>query len=109
MSAVNIVGGDTIDVSKLTLTGQAGGSYTLTSPNVTAASATSFLVTLNTADTLAINGLLNKNGTSAVDTTTFNLAAATSWDVTTTSAADLTSNAVTVSNVTAPTITLGHL
>ncbi|MFZ6659048.1 DUF4214 domain-containing protein, partial [Undibacterium sp. TJN19] len=42
---------------------------------------------------------------SAVDTTTFNLAAAASWDATTTSSADLTGNAVTVSNVAAPTIT----
>ncbi|WP_212742290.1 hypothetical protein, partial [Acidovorax sp. NB1] len=104
VSALNIVGGDTIDVSKLSLTGQ-GGSYTLTSANVTAASATSFTVTLNAADQLNINGLLNKNGTSAVDTTTFNLVAAASWDASTTSSADLTGNGVTVSNVAAPTIT----
>ncbi|MFZ6659171.1 hypothetical protein, partial [Undibacterium sp. TJN19] len=104
VSAVNIVGGDTIDVSKLALTGQAG-SYTLTTANVTASSSTAFAVTLNAADKLAINGILNKNGTSAVDTTTFNLAAAASWDATTTSSADLTGNAVTVSNVAAPTIT----
>ncbi|MFZ6723514.1 DUF4347 domain-containing protein, partial [Undibacterium sp. Ji49W] len=104
VSAVNIVGGDTIDVSKLSLTGQAG-SYTLTTANVTASSSTAFAVTLNAADKLAINGILNKNGTTAVDTTTFNLAAAASWDATTTSSADLTGNAVTVSNVAAPTIT----
>ncbi|MCH8623130.1 hypothetical protein, partial [Undibacterium sp. TS12] len=101
VSAVNIVGGDTIDVSKLSLVGQGGGSYALTSANVTAASATAFSVTLNAADKLAINGLLNKNGTSAVDTTSFNLAAAASWDASTTSNADLTGNAVTVSNVAA--------
>ncbi|MBR7748250.1 DUF4347 domain-containing protein, partial [Undibacterium baiyunense] len=105
VSAVNIFSGDTIDVSKLSLIGEAGGSYTLTSPNVTASSATAFSVTLNAADKLAINGLLNKNGTSAVDTTSFNLAAAASWNASTTSNADLTGNAVTVSNVTAPTIT----
>ncbi|MFZ6642995.1 DUF4347 domain-containing protein, partial [Undibacterium sp. TC4M20W] len=104
VSAVNIVTGDTIDVSKLSLTGQAG-SYTLTTANVTASSATAFSVTLNAADKLAINGILNNNGTAAVDTTTFNLAAAASWDATITSSADLTGNAVTVSNVTAPTIT----
>jgi len=104
VSAVNIVGGDTIDVSKLSLTGQ-GGSYTLTSANVTASGSTAFSVTLNSADKLAINGILNNNGTTAVDTTTFNLAAAASWDASTTSSADLTGNAVTVSNVTAPTIT----
>ncbi len=104
VTAVNIVGGDTIDVSKLSLTGQ-GGSYTLTSPNVTASSSTAFSVTLNAADQLAINGILNTNGTSAVDTTAFNLAAAANWNATTTSNADLTGNTVTVSNVTAPTIT----
>ncbi|RQO78800.1 SwmB domain-containing protein, partial [Acidovorax sp. FJL06] len=104
VTAVNIVGGDTIDVSKLSLTGQ-GGSYTLTTANVTASSSTAFAVTLNAADQLAINGILNKNGTSAVDTTTFNLAAAANWDATTTSSADLTGNGVTVSNVAAPTIT----
>ncbi|MBT9511225.1 MAG: DUF4347 domain-containing protein, partial [Acidovorax sp.] len=104
VAAVNIVGGDTIDVSKLTLTGQAG-SYTLTTANVTASSSTAFAVTLNAADQLAINGILNNNGTSAVDTTTFNLAAAANWDQTTTSSADLSGNGVTVSNVTAPTIT----
>ncbi|MFZ6781419.1 hypothetical protein ACO0LD_31770, partial [Undibacterium sp. Ji83W] len=92
--------------TKLSLTGQAG-SYTLTAAtsNPTAASATSFIVTLGAADKLAVNGLLNKNGTTAVDTTTFNLAAAASWDQARTSGADLTGNAVTVSNVAAPTIT----
>ncbi len=105
VSAVNIVGGDTIDVSKLSVVGQGGGSYTLTSGNVNAASATSFSVTLNAADKLAVGGILNTNGTSAADATAFNLASAASWDVTTTSGADLTGNAVTVSNVAAPTIT----
>ncbi|WP_137746587.1 DUF4347 domain-containing protein, partial [Acidovorax sp. NB1] len=104
VTAAGMTTGDTIDVSKLSLTGQ-GGSYTLTSANVTAASATSFTVTLNAADKLAINGILNNNGTSAVDTTTFNLAAAANWDATAGSSADLTGNGVTVSNVGAPTIT----
>ncbi|MFZ6781435.1 hypothetical protein ACO0LD_31850, partial [Undibacterium sp. Ji83W] len=55
VSAVNIVNGDTIDVTKLSLTGQAG-SYTLTAAtsNPTAASATSFIVTLGAADKLAV-------------------------------------------------------
>ncbi len=96
--------GDTIDVSKLTLTGQGGATYTLTSANITASSSTGFSVTLNAADKLAVNSILNNNGTTSVGTTTFNLAAATNWDATTPSAADAT-NAVTVSNVTAPTIT----
>ncbi|SFP27387.1 protein of unknown function [Variovorax sp. OK605] len=100
----NMTTGDTIDVSKLSLTGQ-GGSYTLTSANVTASSGTTFQVNLNATDKLAINGILNQNGTSAVDTTTFNLNAAASWDASRTTAADVAGNGVTVSNVTAPTIT----
>ena len=104
VSAVNIVGGDTIDVSKLAITGQ-GGSYTLTTANVTASSSTAFAVTLNVTDKLAVNGVLNQNGNTAVDTTTYNLAAAANWDQTSASGADLTGNGIAVSNVTAPTIT----
>ncbi|MBI1772817.1 MAG: DUF4214 domain-containing protein [Burkholderiales bacterium] len=100
VSALNINSGDTIDVSKLSLIGQAGGSYTLTSTNVTASSGTTFSVTLNAADKLAANGLLNKTGTSAVDGTGFNLAAATGWDQSIASGADLTSNVVTAIAVT---------
>ncbi|WP_228535189.1 DUF4214 domain-containing protein [Noviherbaspirillum malthae] len=101
----NITSGGTIDVSKLTLTGQGGSTYTLTSSNVSAGSATAFSVTLDAADKLAVNGLLNKNGTSSVGGTTFNLAAASNWDVTAGGAADTTGNGITVSNVTSPAIT----
>ena len=104
VSAVNIVGGDTIDVSKLSITGQ-GGSYTFTTAAVTASSSTAFSVTLNATDKLAVNGILNNAGTSAVDTTTFNLSAAANWNQTTASGADTVGNGITVSNVTAPTIT----
>jgi hypothetical protein len=96
--------GDTIDVSKLSLVGE-GGSYALTTGNTTAVNGTSFSVTLNAADRLAVNGILNKSGTSAAGGATFNLAAGSNWDVTNASTADATGNAVTVSNVTAPTIT----
>jgi len=98
---------DTIDVSKLTLVGESGASYTLTAAtsNPTASSATSFVVTLGAADKLAINGILNKNGLQAVSGTVFNLEAALNWDSTSSSSADLTGNAITVSNVAAPTIT----
>ncbi len=104
ITAVNMVTGDTIDVSKLSVTGQ-GGNYPLTSGIVNASSATAFSVTLNAVDRAGVNGVLNQNGTSAVDTTTFNLSAAANWDVDTASAADLTDNAITVSSVSAPTIT----
>ncbi|MBC3873662.1 Ig-like domain-containing protein [Undibacterium flavidum] len=99
-----MVSGDTIVVSKLSLSGQNGDSYTLTSNNVTASSTTSFSVSLNTTDKLAINGLLNKNGNTAVDGTSFNLAATINWDSTIGSAADTVSNTVTVTNLPTPTI-----
>ncbi|HYP15840.1 MAG TPA: hypothetical protein VEQ65_01405, partial [Opitutus sp.] len=49
VTGTDVTNGGTIDVSKLTLTGQGGATYTLTSGNVTASSATSFSVTLNAA------------------------------------------------------------
>ena len=92
-----------ITVGNLTLKGQAGGTYTLTSSDVEADSPTSFSVTLNAADQIAVNGLLNQDGSSALDSTVFNLAAASSWN-TSLASADLSSNGVTVSNVTSPAI-----
>jgi hypothetical protein len=94
-----------IDVSKLTLTGQGGATYTLTSTNVEIDSATQFTVALNAADQINVEGLLNKNGTSSVGGTTFNIAAAADWNVANTGNADLTGNGITVSNVQTPTIT----
>lgn len=105
ITGTDITPGGTIDVSKLTLTGQGGGTYTLTSSNVTASSASVFSVTLNATDKLAVNGLLNKNGTASVGGTTFNLAAASNWDVTAGSTADTAGNGITVSNVASPAIT----
>ncbi|RIX42443.1 MAG: DUF4347 domain-containing protein [Rhodocyclales bacterium GT-UBC] len=101
----NMTAGDTIDVSKLTLTGEGGSTYTLTSANVTASSATAFSVTLNATDQAALGLILNKNGTSSTSGTTFNLAGAANWDSTAAAGADSTGNGVTVSNVAAPTIT----
>ncbi|HNP26483.1 MAG TPA: DUF4347 domain-containing protein, partial [Nitrosomonas sp.] len=94
-----------INVSKLTLTGQGGATYTLTTPNVEITSATSFTVALNVTDRVNVEGLLNKNGTSAVDATTFNIAAADDWNPSQAGNADLTTNTVTVSNLQTPTIT----
>ncbi|MGZ8174976.1 DUF4347 domain-containing protein, partial [Methylobacter sp.] len=93
-----------IDVTKLTLTGQGGATYTLTSSNVEITSATQFTVALNAADQINVEGLLNKNLTSSVDVTTYNIAAAANWDVASTGNADLTGNGITVSNVQKPTI-----
>ncbi|MCF7969363.1 MAG: hypothetical protein K9K68_09405 [Methylococcaceae bacterium] len=104
VTGAGMTAGDSIDPTKLTLTGQGGSSYTLTSSAVTASSSTSFSITLNSTDKVNVNGLLNKNGTSADGGTTYNLAAATSWDATAGAPADLTGNGVTVSNVQSPTI-----
>ncbi|WP_426595896.1 Ig-like domain-containing protein [Pectobacterium brasiliense] len=107
VTGANMVAGDTIDVSKLTLAGENGNTYTLTSSNVTASSSTTFTINLNAIDQLNVEGLLNKNGTtSAASGTAFNLAAAAGWNTTQSSTpADLTGNGVTVSNVQMPTIT----
>lgn len=95
-----------IDSTKLTLVGQSGNSYTLTSSSVEITNSTSASITLNATDKLTVNGLLNKDGTISVSGTTYNLSGAEDWmagysgtDV------DSTSNGVTVSNVSSPTIT----
>ncbi|WP_344800226.1 hypothetical protein, partial [Litoribacillus peritrichatus] len=97
-----------IDVTKLTLNGEGNNTYTLTTSNVEISSATSFTLTLNAADQLNVNGLLNKDGLTSDGGAAYNLAAAEDWlpgaDVAA-NIADLTGNAVTVSGVTSPTIT----
>ncbi|WP_173976932.1 hypothetical protein, partial [Magnetospirillum sp. LM-5] len=94
-----------IDLTKLTLTGGTGTTHTLTSTDVEITSATSFTVTLNNADKTALNLLLNKNGTASNGGTTYNLAAAGSWNRgSAVAAADLTGNGVTVSGVPAPVV-----
>ncbi|WP_255611930.1 DUF4214 domain-containing protein [Marinobacterium arenosum] len=95
-----------INVSKLTLTGEGGGTRMLTSDSVEITSATKFTVTLNAADKLAVNALLNKNGTSSDSGTTYNLAAAEDWAAGADAAvnvADLAANGITVTLNSAPT------
>ncbi len=97
-----------IDITKLTLTGQGGGTHQLTTGNVDISNETAFTVTLNDADKLAVNGLLNKDGASSGDNTTYNLAAAENWlpgAASNAVIADLTVNGITVSNVVQPVIT----
>jgi microcystin-dependent protein/Ca2+-binding RTX toxin-like protein len=97
-----------IDVSKLTLTGEGGSTYTLTSTSVEISSGTSFTVTLNATDKAGVNQIVNKNGTSSTSATTYNLAAAEDWAAGADAAvvvADLTGNGITVSSVAVPTIT----
>jgi hypothetical protein len=94
-----------IDVSKLTLTGQGGATYTLTSSSVEIDSATQFTVVLNAADQINVEGLLNKNLTASVGGTTYNIAAAADWNPANAGNADTTGNGVTVSSVQTPTVT----
>ena len=96
-----------IDVTKLTIKGEGGATYTLTSPNVEITSATSITINLNGADQTSVRTLVRKNGTSSIDGTAYNLAAAEDWAAGTDAAevvADLTGNGITVSNVAAPTV-----
>ena len=95
-----------IDVSLLSITGEAGEIYSLTSSDVDITSATQFTVNLNANDIINVNRLLNKNGTQSNDGTTYNLAASDNWmtgAAASINIADAT-NVITVSNV-APAIT----
>ncbi|WP_344797505.1 DUF4347 domain-containing protein, partial [Litoribacillus peritrichatus] len=97
-----------VDPTKLTLTGDSGNTYTLTTSGVEVTNGTAFTVTLNTTDQLNINGLLNKNGTASGSGQTYNLAAADNWlagGAPTTDISDATSNGITVSNVAVPVVT----
>ena len=91
-------------VNHFTLKGDGGISYTLTSGSVISGTPTSssMVIKLSSADQLAVNGLLNKNGTQANDSSTpYNLSTTAGWD---TGASAILTEAVTVSGVTAPTI-----
>ncbi len=96
-----------VDVDKLSITGEGGFSYSLTSSDVEITSATSFTVTLNDADVRHVSGLLNKDGTTSDTGTTYNLAATDDFmaAVTAGDTADAAGNGITVSNVAVPTIT----
>lgn len=70
-------------VSDLTLTGDGGGSYTLTAASVVTGKVTGqqLAIRLSVADQLAVDGLLNRNGAVAGDgSTAYTLAAAAGWD-----------------------------
>ncbi|MBL4692875.1 MAG: DUF4347 domain-containing protein, partial [Magnetovibrio sp.] len=90
----------------MTLTGE-GGAYTLTdTANVEVTSATSATLTLSATDQMNIRGLMNKNGTASSGATNYNLAGSDGWNAASpANEADLTGNAVTVSNVATPAIT----
>ena len=102
VTASGVSAGESITAAKLTLTGQDGNSYALTSGAVIAG-AGSFSISLNAADKLAVNGLLNKNLGAADDGTSFNLAGAAGWNSSSGAEVD-GSSPVSVSNVTTPSI-----
>ncbi len=97
-----------IDASKFTLTGEGNAIYTLTdTADVEITSATSFTLTLSATDRAGLNLIANKNGPSSTGGTVYNLAAADDWNAAVTggNTADLTLNAVAVSNANAaPTV-----
>ncbi|MEK6735338.1 MAG: DUF4214 domain-containing protein, partial [Pseudomonadota bacterium] len=69
-----------IVANKFTFTGEGGATYVLTdTANVEITSGTAFTLTLSATDKAAVNLLLNKDGTSSTDATTYNLAAAEDW------------------------------
>ncbi len=97
-----------ITVTKLKLV-DSSTNYTLTSGNVERTSSTSFSVTLNVADKLALVSILNKNGTSGLQHGNYDLDAAEGWNGSE-SNANNANTTVTVSNVdtVAPTATITH-
>ena len=107
LTCLDINSGDIISPAKMTLTGEGGTPYSLTTANVAASGSTSASITLNATDKAAINQIFNKNGTSSTGATTYNLAAADDWDTSISAGniSDLTGNGITVSNVAVPTIT----
>lgn len=105
--------GSDIDASKLTI-GGASSPYTLTSNDVNLISSTSFSIALNAADQVALEAVVNKSGSKALDASIYNLAAANGWlrGAPPGVHADLTANPITALNagdIEAPTITAVYL
>ena len=93
------------NLGDLSLSGDGGGSYTLSAGStvIGATTATSAVIQLSAADQLAVNGLLNANGAMANDQkTAYNLSGTVNWD---NGGSPFTTQAVTVGNVAAPSIT----
>jgi hypothetical protein len=96
-----------IAVNLITITGQGGSVYTLTSSNVEITSSTAFSVTLNPADKASVDLLLNKNGASSTGGTIYNIAGANGWNASNPAASDLTGNGIVVSNQTVASVPSG--
>ena len=87
-----------IDVTKLTIKGQGGVSAQVTLTSATSnpipSSTTSATVTIAGTDKTAVDQILYKNGTTAPDSTTYALTAATGWQ----SGVTIATTGITVSN-----------
>jgi hypothetical protein len=101
-TSLNKKTGNDVDTSKLLLTGDGGATQVLSVYTVERDSATQFTLNLNATDQLLVNALLNRNGTQANDSTTYNISAMAGWNTTAT-ASDAT-NEVSVSGIVAPSI-----
>jgi hypothetical protein len=97
-----------IDVSKISIVGEGGNTYTLTSSSVDIIDSTNFWITLNATDQLNVAGLLNKNGTSSVSSTPYKVNGAEDWAAGADASVNVVDNTnfnITVGNVRKPTIT----
>ncbi|BCS96955.1 hypothetical protein DSLASN_25870 [Desulfoluna limicola] len=95
-----------IDAAKLSITGKRGATHTLSgTSDVDITSSTQFTLSLGSADKAALKGIVNSNGTTSLDGTTYLLSAAEDWargadedlDI-----ADTSGNGITALNIESP-------
>ncbi len=81
LTGLNFNTSSTIDVTKLTVTGQGSSTVTLTSAtaNSTPESSTSATIVITGVDKTAVDAILNNSGIRSFDAITYNLAAASGW------------------------------
>ena len=96
--------GGVINLADFSITGDKGETYSLTHSVVTRLSNNnSVMIQLSASDQLAINGLLNQNGTTAADKTTdYSLAVSANWNG---NAPSFVNQSIVVDSVKEPTIT----
>lgn len=102
--------GNDVDASAITLTLEDGGSYTLTdSADVEIDNFVQFTISLSATDLVAVNSMVNSNGTTSTGGTTYNIGVADDFMTVYTEGdtSDATGNGVTVSNVAIPTLASG--
>ena len=88
------------NLTALTIGRQAGITYALTGGTIDSATSTALTVTLTAADQLAVDGLLNKNGTTSAGGATYNIAATAAFDT----GGSASNGGITVSSALTPTI-----